>query len=159
MKIFNCYILTSSTVSGHLGCFSVLIIVNSAARNIEWHVLFWIRVFFLLKENFEAFFWQKKLYLENRANMNSLAPVSRDSQRWGVLVHLDCDNRMLWLGWLKQQNIFLLFWRLASPGSGCQHDQFLVRALPLIQDNCLLPVAWMYVLNVCSGVRLGCIIW
>ena len=29
---------TSSTVNGYLGCFSVLIIVNSAARNIEVHV-------------------------------------------------------------------------------------------------------------------------
>ena len=47
---------------------------------------------------------------------------------------------MLWLGWLKQQNIFLLFWRLASPGSGCQHDQLLVRALLLIQENYVLPV-------------------
>ena len=34
-----------SPVDGHLGCFHVLVIVNSAAVNIEVHVSFWIIVF------------------------------------------------------------------------------------------------------------------
>ena len=34
-----------SSVDGHLGCFRVLVIVRSAAMNIEVHVSFWIIVF------------------------------------------------------------------------------------------------------------------
>ena len=34
-----------SSVDGHLGCFHVLAIVNSAAINIQVHVTFWIMVF------------------------------------------------------------------------------------------------------------------
>ena len=37
--------LTDSTVSGHLGCFHVLIIINSAAVDIGVHVSFLIMVF------------------------------------------------------------------------------------------------------------------
>ena len=38
------HIFIHSSVHGHLGCFHVLAIVNSAAMNIGMHVSFWIRV-------------------------------------------------------------------------------------------------------------------
>ena len=40
------HIFIHSSVDGHLRCFHVLAIVNSAAVNIKLHVSFWIRVFF-----------------------------------------------------------------------------------------------------------------
>ena len=47
--IFHCNIhyifFIHSSVDGHLGCFQVLAIGNSATMNIEFHVSFWIMVF------------------------------------------------------------------------------------------------------------------
>ena len=42
--MYHAYFIHSS-VSGHLGCFHVLVIVNSAGMNIEVYVSFWIRVY------------------------------------------------------------------------------------------------------------------
>ena len=42
----NHIIFIHSSNRGHLGCFLVLAIVNSAAMNIEEHVYFQIKVFF-----------------------------------------------------------------------------------------------------------------
>ena len=40
------HIFVHSSVDGHLGCFNVLIIVNSAALNIRVHISIWGMVFF-----------------------------------------------------------------------------------------------------------------
>ena len=42
---YICHIFIFSSVDGHLGCFHVLAVVNSAAMNIGVQVSFWIRVF------------------------------------------------------------------------------------------------------------------
>ena len=39
--------LIRSSVDGHLGCFCVLVIVNSSAVNVGVHVSFGLQVFFL----------------------------------------------------------------------------------------------------------------
>ena len=44
MYIYHTFFIHSS-VDGHLGCFHVLTVVNSAAVNVGVHVSFWIRVF------------------------------------------------------------------------------------------------------------------
>ena len=46
MAEWYCIFFTHSTVDGHLGCFQVLAIINSAAVNIVVRVSFWTRVFF-----------------------------------------------------------------------------------------------------------------
>ena len=43
--IYAAYFLYTFICHGHLGCFHVLVIVNSAVMNIGVHVSFWIRVF------------------------------------------------------------------------------------------------------------------
>ena len=42
---YICHIFIFSSVDGHLGCFHVLAVVNSAAMNTGVHVSFRIRVF------------------------------------------------------------------------------------------------------------------
>ena len=46
IPLYICYyiLLTQSSVNGHLGCFHVLAVVDSAAMNIWVHVSFWIVV-------------------------------------------------------------------------------------------------------------------
>ena len=54
--IFLVYIPIHSSIDGHLGCFPVLAVVNSATMNIRFHVSFRIRVFvfsgYMLRGNF-----------------------------------------------------------------------------------------------------------
>ena len=43
--IYTPYLLIHSSVDGHIGCFHLLVIVNSAVMNIGEHVSFWVIVF------------------------------------------------------------------------------------------------------------------
>ena len=107
-----------SSVSGHLGCFYVLAIVNSAAMNIEVHVTFWIKSFVWIYSLAPSTMWghSKKTPAMNQKkgphqDATMLVPWSwtsshRDCEKYiYVLFCYSCSNRLRHQTHLKQAQV------------------------------------------------------
>ena len=82
--LYTHYIFIPSSVNGHLGCFHVLVVVNSAAMNIGMHVSFQINGFLWIYAKEWDWWWKvsSNIWASLVAQMVKNPPAVQETQVW-----------------------------------------------------------------------------